>query len=448
VQVDPRQQIFPSIRAAFAHTLAVRVLGFILGIGNSILVARSLGADGRGHLSLLLSAAMFLSLIFGLFTSSNTILLGREPWKLRTLICHSFIGALLSLLVLWGLYESLPRHLIALVLGNVPDLWMNLLFGILGFQVLAGSLNGLLLAQQEFYFINYVSVINGASILVLNALFIIWLGLSVTGALLVFMISWTGVSVISFWRLRQSRAWSAGLMTFSLSSFWEGLAIGARAIMSNLPALLMLRSDVFLVQYFLGAAPVGIYTVAVNVAEMVLIVGGALNTIAFAKAASEQGNDDGVIRSAQFSLIISLGFWLFLGVSGWWLFPLAYGEEFKASYTLSLIVMCGICAWGFCAPLVGYIVGRAGYPASYIGATSVGFIINLLLNLVMIPRYGIVGAALTTAITYTLTGLIVLWIFAKMTQRNVKRILIPDRADLHWIRQGYLLLKKLYLALG
>jgi O-antigen/teichoic acid export membrane protein len=423
------------------------MLGFGLGIGNSILVARGLGAEGRGQLSLLLTTAMFLSLLLGPFSASNTILLGRDPKQLRTLVSHSLVGALLAVLIIIGLYLLLPSRLTAFALGDASQLWVWLLFGVLGFQILSGSLQGLLLGQQEFYFTNYLSFFNGFLTLILNIAFILWLGWDVSGALLAFVITWAAVFIFSFWQLQRSGEWRMSSNQLSAPLLSEGVLIGLRAVASNFPSLLMMRSNVFLVQYFLGSASVGVYTVAVSVAEMVLIVGSSLNTIAFAKAASEQGTEASAVRSAKISLLISLGFWLFLTLAGWIIFPLAYGTEFRASIVPCLIVMAGVSAWAFTTPLAGYIVGRGGYPRSFVAATWFGFIANLLLNLLLIPHYGIVGAALATAVAYALTSIFILRIFARMAQQDLSRILIPDAADWQVFVQGYLLLKNRYLAL-
>jgi O-antigen/teichoic acid export membrane protein len=447
VETALKQPSYPSTRKALAHTLLIRGCGFALGIGNSIVVARGLGAEGRGHLSVLLTAAMFLGLLCGPFSASNTILLGRDPRRLRTLIQHSAIAALLALLAILGLYLLLPGDLAGAALGIVSPQWTWLLFGLLGLQILSGSLQGLLLGRQEFYFSNYLSFGNGVLTLVLNVVLIVGLGWDVTGALLALIAAWAAVAGLSLWRLRGMPEWSLSSGRISPPLFSEGLSIGLRAIASNFPSLLMLRSDIFLVQRFLGPAPVGIYTVAVNVAEMILIVGSALNTIAFAKAASEQSSEASVIRSAKFSLLVSLGFWLFLGVTSWAIFPLAYGAEFQPAVMPCLVVMAGVCAWAFATPLAGYIVGKSGYPRAFVIATWAGFIVNLLLNLLLINRYGIGGAALATALAYTLTAAITLRIFAKMTRHDLKQILVPDTSDWRVIVQGYLSLKERYWAL-
>ena len=441
MKTEQRQTAYTSTRNAFAHTLLVRLLGFALGMCNSIVVTRWLGATGRGHLSLLLTAGMFFQLVLGVFALSNTILVGRNPKWLRPLIYQSLFGALLSPLVLCGIYVLLPRKFVPLLFGEVSDLWVYLLAGGVCFQIFAGNLNGLLLGRQDFYFSNYTSLINSAVTLTLGIFFIVSFNLGVAGALLAILVSWAVVTAFSVWRLRRCEEWDRSSSVLSPVLLKDGTVIGMRAIASNLPWQLAVRSDVYLILYFLGPAEVGVYTVAVYITELVFFVSSSLSTIAFAKAASERDVEDSIIRSARFSLMASVSFWAFLGIAGWWLFPLIYGEEFKHSVAPGLILMAGVSANCFFAPLAGYITARADFPSSYMAATSAGFISNLVLNLLLIPRYGIAGAAFSTAFAYTLTAIIVLRMFARMTQRTVRSVILPNVSDIDRVLQGYMILR-------
>jgi O-antigen/teichoic acid export membrane protein len=177
----------------------------------------------------------------------------------------------------------------------------------------------------------------------------------------------------------------------------------------------MLRFDVFLVQHYLGTKSVGVYSVGVNVAEMVLLVSSTLNTIAFAKAATESSVAGGIARSAVFSLAASLAFWVFLACTGWFLIPFAFGSDFRDSYLPCLIVMAGVSAQCFAAPLMGYIHGVGGYPAKLMLISWIGFAVNLVANFALISPLGLTGAALATALAYAATALMVLVMFVKET---------------------------------
>jgi O-antigen/teichoic acid export membrane protein len=421
---------FPSIAAAFAHTIGVRAAGFVLGFVNSVVVARGLGVEGRGQFSLLLTAALFLGLVLAPLTSANTILTGREPAAARTLAANSAVAALLAALAGAAVLFAMPDAALARFLGAPGHALLALLALFLGVQVFGGALNGLLLGRQEFYFTNHISLLNGGATLALNVAFIVLLGWHVGGALLALGAGWAVVIAASLIRLRTWEEWPRSGLRFSAPHFREGLAIGGRAIAANLPVLLMLRSDIFLVQYYMGVGAVGVYSIGVVIAELILIVGASLNSIAFAKAASEPGAEAGIARAARFALVLTITGWFVMAATAHWFFPLAYGAGFAAAATPAVIVMAGIVAWNFQTPLAGFIVGRASYPAGYIGIVVVGFVANVILNVILIPRFGLNGAAAATAAAYTLTAFLVTIGFARMTGLTARSLVVLSRADL------------------
>ena len=61
--------------------------------------------------------------------------------------------------------------------------------------------------------------------------------------------------------------------------------------------------------------------------------------------------------------------------------------------------------------------------------------INVALNLVLIPRWGIVGAAISTAVSYSTAALILLVVFVRESGTGIARTLLIGRADLHGYRQ-------------
>jgi O-antigen/teichoic acid export membrane protein len=418
-----------SLRDIFLNLICGRVFIFIFGFANSILVARSLGPQGRGYLSLLLTAALFSGLILCPFNNSGTVLIGRNPDKLKTLTYNSLLGAVLAIFLLFCIYAVCPKNLIIGLLGNLPKEWLYLLFGLISFQILTGSLNGLLMGLEEYYFGNYIMLFNYTAVFFLNIVVLLWFRLGVTGAMFVFTLAQFGVFAATFLRLRASKRWNPNSRVFFTPHIMESITMGMRAIAANLAALMIFRSNVFFIKYFLGPAQVGIYAVGINVAEMVLVVGSILNVVIFSRAAAQKNIEESVVRSARFSFFAGLAFFLLVAITGKWIFPLAYGREFAGSLVPCLIVMLGVAVSNFYAPISGYIVGRAGYPVSYLLANFIGLILSIVLNIFLIPVFGLYGAAVSVVLAFLVTGFMLLLIFAKMVKKPVKKILMPDVND-------------------
>jgi O-antigen/teichoic acid export membrane protein len=63
-------------------------------------------------------------------------------------------------------------------------------------------------------------------------------------------------------------------------------------------------------------------------------------------------------------------------------------------------------------------------------AAGVALAVNATSNLILIPRFGIVGAALSTAISYSLAAGILLTVFVRESGRSVRHTVMVGAADL------------------
>jgi len=72
-----------------------------------------------------------------------------------------------------------------------------------------------------------------------------------------------------------------------------------------------------------------------------------------------------------------------------------------------------------------------------------GLIINILLNLLLVPSMGMIGAALASVVAYGVAGGVALLIFCRAEQVPVRQVLVPGRADLRsYLRLGGMLTAK------
>jgi O-antigen/teichoic acid export membrane protein len=58
------------------------------------------------------------------------------------------------------------------------------------------------------------------------------------------------------------------------------------------------------------------------------------------------------------------------------------------------------------------------------------FIITIICDLLLIPRFGIIGAALASSLSYSTNGLLALFFHVKATGSNPIDILVPRKSDL------------------
>ena len=80
-------------------------------------------------------------------------------------------------------------------------------------------------------------------------------------------------------------------------------------------------------------------------------------------------------------------------------------------------------------PVGSYFAGK-GYPPIVIGAAGASFLINLLLNIFLIPYWGITGASFSTSVAYTLHLLIIILAFRHVMSGSIMNLFAIKKDDL------------------
>jgi O-antigen/teichoic acid export membrane protein len=174
----------------------------------------------------------------------------------------------------------------------------------------------------------------------------------------------------------------------------------ALMLMSSMQ-LVLGRLDVLMLGAIVGPAAAGIYMVVSKLAELTTFALSTTNTVV-APMISEYhvaGNRDDLQRllglSARIIAVVTTAFAVVFWVLGEWGLSL-FGEEFKAGYTALLILIAGQVFNGLCGP-VGFLATMTGHERWAAANQFVAAALNVLLNSLLIPRYGMVGAAVATA---------------------------------------------------
>ncbi len=209
----------------------------------------------------------------------------------------------------------------------------------------------------------------------------------------------------------------------------RALRIGGRNFLHILPDLLLLRIDVYLIQRLLPAAhmeqDLGIYQAGVRVAELLLLVPGTLNTVLFAKAAAREDIARVTLLGAKAALLLGLVACVGMALVGQPLLIAFYGQRFAGSFLPALVVLLGCTALCFSGPLAGTLSGAGGYPRSVIIAQTAALLVNVGANLYLLPRFGVRGAAVASALSYLCSAVLIAIAFARRFGLTTAELLRP-----------------------
>lgn len=181
----------------------------------------------------------------------------------------------------------------------------------------------------------------------------------------------------------------------------EMTVFSAPLIVSTIMAVLLTRTDTLMLGYFRPSAEVGIYNAAYPLAGALTVVLGAFGYMYLPVTSRLDSDGEGSVERV-YELTTK---WIYILVFPLFVLLLIYSNEiitmvFGAQYGVGGIALA-ILAVGF---FTNAAVGRNRETLSALGATKfilvsnvVAFVINFITNLLLIPRYGFVGAAVASA---------------------------------------------------
>ncbi len=400
-------------------TFGTQLLALLLATLNAAVIARILGPSGKGILALtVLVPNVFALFLSGGISVANVYYTGQKRFDLPTLsanataftVMATALGAVIAAL----LYAS---GLMAKLLPGVP---LNLLaLSMLGlpFSLLNNYFVSLLQGRQLITRINLVSLLQRASTVALSLLLVAVLGWGLTGAVLaVLASSVVSVAVLgAMLRRLGARFWPR----------WNRLVIkttlkfGLRGYVANVLQFFNYRLDLFLVNYFLGPSSTGIYTVAVAMAEMLWYLPNAVGFVIFPKAAntSAEAMNRFTPRVFRLTLAVTAAGALALAIIGKPFIEIVYSPAFASAYGPMLALLPGVVLLGGGKVLTNEIAGR-GFPQYNSIASGASLVLTVGLDLLLIPRLGVLGAAIASSIAYVAIFILALVFYRSVVNRQ------------------------------
>jgi O-antigen/teichoic acid export membrane protein len=210
----------------------------------------------------------------------------------------------------------------------------------------------------------------------------------------------------------------------------EELRFGGPAVIGVVAERLQFRADSFIVNAVLGPRATGIYSVTSGLAESLWYVPNALGIVMFSRAV-RPGSDASVTAAVltRTTLAVAAIVALPTFVLGPRLVAFAYGPGFADAGVALRLILPGIVAYSAVAILSRWVVGRGrpGVGAMILGA---GLATNIAANLVLVPRFGINGAAAASSISYLLTAVLTVGVFLRMSGRSLRETLVIQPVDI------------------
>ncbi len=439
----------------------VRQLGAgVLQLLTVIVIARVLGPEGNGQfaIALLLPTMLYRFLEMGLPTA-NAHFIGSGKVSVRTAFNTSLqwstflipLGLTLGALSIWlaasQWFPGVPPFALWLALSVYPALLLQ--------TFLASIFQGL----QDFKAYNLVLLLQPAITLLLSLVLVAMGEGTTTGLIASYLVGVVITLVVSYGTLRrhfdghsggQSGNHSDGASsaarvarTSFKESFKESVRTGsfrvgsARAAVKEYSqnilryalkshisialAFFNYRVDVYLLNLLGNTADTGVYVIATQMVEKLWLLSGAVSIVMLPLISQLASEED---RRKRITPLLCLWVSVLTGlaavVTGLFAVPIV-GILFGSSYALAAVIiqilLPGIVAWSGARVLAQDITAR-GKPELNIYMNGGVLLVNVIGNLLLIPRYGSQGAAIATTLAYCLFAVQMLFFHTRMVKPN------------------------------
>ena len=408
------------------------LLAFLLSLLSAAVIARLLGPTGRGIVDVAANFLSFATLILGWgLASANVYILGRNKENLGGVLASNLLLTVPTALLLIPFYFLNQTYHFQFLRG-VSNLQLIIVLLTIPVFTFKAAIVNVFLGLQDIVEYNRLNVLDRA----LNLALLTVLLLAFTNPTAALAATLAGVLVLSAWELYlliRRRAVRPKLDWRVLRSL---LAYGVHAQVGNTIQKLNYRLDVFIVNYFLPLSQVGIYGVAVVLAETLWGVSSSIATVIFPLAATAGGNKEMHAFTSQvtrISLTLIACFSLGLALLSKPLITLMFGTGFAPAVSALLWLLPGITIFSVSNILANYLAG-VGLAARNTLSAIISSIVTISLDLVLIPRIGINGASIATSLSYITFTLTTLFFYLRFTHSRWQDVLILKKEDYALLR--------------
>ena len=397
-----------TIKKSALHSVVMQLLIRLKGLITMPVLTYFLSAHELGSFNLILVTASMLVPLFSLnLTDGPAIHFVQEKSRERVVTMYNTVtnGVLLSSLCLLPLFWLIMYRFGGGYYRYLP-LMVLLLYSTLFYKVVTYVLA---IFQKTSLLVNNAMLRDGAATLLTLA--VVVAGYSYFGMIVVLALTNLAAGVLVYRITRKELVYACRIDTKIL---WRFLCMALPLLPVFFFTWIIQSSDSYFLAYFHGEQAVGKYSIIYGLTSVVLSLSFALNYFWFPVSARLWVENRESYRRAFVAMFAAFATVLFLAVT---LFELnsrlimqllVRRAEYHDAYLIT-----GIIAFAFAMQVLITILTAPlyanGNTKTIFSAYLCGGLLNTALNILLIPEHGIMGAALSTALSYLLIVLLMAW---------------------------------------
>jgi O-antigen/teichoic acid export membrane protein len=307
--------------------------------------------------------------------------------------------------------------------------------------VLFSVLMAMLVGEERFYLRSAIALVNRTAALLAFLIMVFLFGRKTETAIignLVGLLVALGIAT-SVFRHFFRNAWQ---LLRAQRQLVPTVLFGIRGQAGTLASFFSYRLDVFVVNYFLDASQVGLYSLGVIISEALWQLPAIVATALFPRTARtvDDGADNFTCMILRQVSLITIAAALLIALASPIAIPLIFGARFAPSIAVIWWILPGTVALSLGKVVAADLTAR-GWINHLPVSAGIGLVLTLVLDFLLIPRLGIRGAAIASSIAYLASGVYLLGAIQRKLKTSWKSLLVPSFEELQGYRRFWSLLR-------
>ena len=407
-----------------------RAIIMVFSFFSSLITARYLGVELKGEYNYLITLGSFLWTLLDLgIYRSYPYLIRKFPNKINNLFKWATLTFIIEIVVLSSTGLLLINFWSKVLSYNFKPIYMLLFIGYMTFSKYFMQLESIFMGMDRIVDQSIGDLLYGGLTFLLFLIGFIFLhNVDRLAVILVGMVIAMGIGIAYFIKQYNKVDFAKNL---DLKFIYSAYSFGIRVFLSSIIIMLLIRVDIILIKKMLGFREVGIYSIAAHIVDMLQVASNLVGGYLFVKLSDTE--DD--FTKWQLMKKIMMLFGAFLTVAnlafvllGKFLLRILYGIDFVPAYGVYLWLVPASYGLSFGSFFNNYLNSK-GFPPITILIPAISLGLNIGLNLLMIPRWGLTGAAIASGIAYLLWFFLIIIYEQRRTKGAMLPVLIPSKQD-------------------
>ena len=418
--------MFKKILNTFGTKIVAAVVNFLI----AVLLSQVLGDAGKGTQALLLATISFILIFSDIICGASIIYLAPR---------HSFKKILVASVV-WAAF-------VAVVMGFAvrlfypklePDLVAHV--ALLSFISSCSSINfRFLVGKEEIQKANYNTLLQPVlMILTLAVYYLLLKKRDIYGYVLGLYVAYAGTFLLGIWMLRKEYASLRNDTDKEYGPVLKDLfKYGFLNQTGHFVQFFNLRLGYYLLDRFMDRGSVGVFSNSVSLAESIWIISSSIALVQYARIANADDRSYAqklTLDLSKICLFVSAVAVIVLAILPPSVYIFIFGSDFGEMTGVIRILAPGVLFYCIFLILGHYYSGIGRYQMNTF-ASLCGLVATCILGFTLIPRYGIAGAAITSAVSYTVNAIFLFVFFLKESHFKGKDFVLTKKEVIDYVEE-------------